>query len=69
MVYENIKDIDFLKKVFNSLNRWIYLIYKYRMTLNMGLVEMFVGYDTGHDNSNRLNGMKYKGNYNKNNGS
>ena len=33
------------------------------MTTNRGLIEMFVGYDTGHDNSGRLEGMACKGNY------
>jgi len=63
VVYEKIRDINFLKKVYTSLNKWIGFVYKYRMTLDMGLVEMFVGYDTGHDNSPRLDTLKYKGYY------
>ena len=33
------------------------------MTLGTGLVEAFVGYDTGHDNSGRLSGLSCIGNY------
>ena len=62
-VYELIKDIYFLKKIYLSSKKWVSWLYKNRMTLNKGLVEMFVGYDTGHDNSLRLEGMKYKGNF------
>ena len=62
-VYELIKDINFLKKIYFSSIKWVSWLYKNRMTLNKGLIEMFVGYDTGHDNSKRLEGMKYKGYY------
>ena len=63
LVYENINDIDFLKTVYESGKKYIDFIYKYRMTRKLNLSEMFVGYDTGHDNSPRLEGMEYKGNY------
>ena len=33
------------------------------MTSGRGLIEMFVGYDTGHDNSGRLNGLVHRGGY------
>ena len=62
-VYELIKDINFLKKIYFSSIKWVSWLYKNRMTLNKGLIEIFVGYDTGHDNSKRLEGMKYKGYY------
>ena len=65
-VYESIKDINFLKKVYSSSIKWVSWLYNYRMTLKKGLIEMFVGYDTGHDNSKRLDGMKYKQNFSKN---
>ena len=63
MVYEMILDKSFLLKIYASAKKWVSWLYNNRMTLNKGLVEMFVGYDTGHDNSARLDGMKYKGNY------
>lgn len=63
MVYEMVLDDALLLKIFESSKKWVAWLYKNRMTLNKGLVEMFVGYDTGHDNSARLDGMKYKGNY------
>ena len=33
------------------------------MTMHTGLIEMFVGYDTGHDNSGRLEGISCPRNY------
>ncbi len=63
MVYEKTNDIELLRKLYDKCAKWVDFLYKYRMTTNMGLVEMFVGYDTGHDNSGRLDGMKYKGYY------
>ena len=62
-VYELNKDINFLKKIYFSSIKWVSWLYKNRMTLKKGLIEMFVGYDTGHDNSKRLEGMKCKGYY------
>lgn len=63
MIYEKINDNDFLNIIYKSGKRWVDFIYKYRMTRGLNLVEMFVGYDTGHDNSSRLNEMTYKQNY------
>ncbi len=63
IVYEKTKDLDLLNKLYNKSIKYVDFLYKYRMTMNKGLVEMFVGYDTGHDNSARLDGMKYKGYY------
>lgn len=62
-VYEMNKDKAFLEKVYNAGVKWNKWFRKYRMTTNRGLIEMFVGYDTGHDNSGRLEGMACKGNY------
>jgi len=53
-LYLKINDIDFLKKVYDSGKKYVSFIYKYRMTLSYGLPEMFVGYDCGHDNSQRV---------------
>ena len=69
ILYEMTNDKELLLEVYNNSKKWVDFLYKYRMTLNLGLIEAFVGYDTGHDNSNRLYGMKYKGNYNKNDAS
>ena len=67
MVYEKTNDLELLKKLYAKSIAYVDFLYKYRMTMNKGLVEMFVGYDTGHDNSGRLDGLKYKQNYVKNN--
>lgn len=61
-VYEMNKDKAFLEKAYESGKKWIKWLETYRMTTNRGLVEMFVGFDTGHDNSGRLEGMSCKGN-------
>ena len=63
MTYELNKDIEFLKKVYAACKKWENWLSNTRMTLNSGLVEMFVGFDTGHDNSGRLQGLSCKGKY------
>lgn len=62
-VYEMNHDMGFLKKVYNAGKKWDKWLRTYRMTTNRGLIEMFVGYDTGHDNSGRLEGISCKENY------
>lgn len=62
-VYEMNNDKAFLEKVYNAGVKWNKWFRAYRMTTKRGLIEMFVGYDTGHDNSGRLEGMACKGNY------
>ena len=61
-VYEMNKDKVFLEKAFESGKKWINWLENSRMTTKRGLIEMFVGFDTGHDNSGRLEGMSCKGN-------
>jgi len=56
---------DFLKKAYISGTRWISWLRKYRMTTGRGLIEMFYGYDCGHDTSGRLTGFARPGNYSK----
>lgn len=56
-VYEMNKDISFLRKVYNAAQKWDEWLRTYRMTTKRGLVEMFVGFDTGHDNSGRFEGI------------
>ena len=60
ILYEKTSDISFLKDLYNVAIKYVDFLYKYRMTRNLGLVEAFVGYDTGHDNSARLDSFKYK---------
>ncbi len=61
-IAQNRDDPAFLPKCYDAVSKWVNWFYQYRMTLGTGLVEMFCGYDTGHDNSSRLDGMKYHGN-------
>ena len=65
-VCEMSKDRQLLERSYASAMAWVGWLTKYRMTTGRGLVEMFVGYDTGHDNSGRLNGLSCHGNYTKN---
>lgn len=46
---------------YDSCCRWDAWLCRNRMTRGLGLVEMFCGFDSGHDNSGRLWGMKYPG--------
>ena len=45
------------EELYESAQRWDSWLRKYRMTRGTGLIEMFVGYDTGHDWSGRLQGL------------
>ena len=63
MVYEMNHDLNFLSRLYDSSKKWVGWLRANRMTTKRGLVEMFVGYDTGHDNSGRLSGLTCKGNY------
>lgn len=63
MVYEMNGKRDFLERVYESGKKWNKWLRTYRMTTNRGLIEMFCGFDTGHDNSGRLEGMSCPGNY------
>ena len=63
MVYEMNRDSEFLKKAFESSKKWVEWLKNNRMTTARGLIEMFVGYDTGHDNSGRLKGLSCEGYY------
>lgn len=58
-IYEKDRDICFLEKAYTTAVLWDGWLRNHRMTLGSGLIEMFVGFDSGHDNSGRLNGMKY----------
>ena len=52
------------ERCYRSLEKWVGWLEKHRMTTKRGLVEVFVGYDTGHDNSGRLDGMRFPQNRN-----
>ena len=62
-VYKINKDKAFLKKSYDSGKAWDGWLRKNRMTTGRGLIEMFCGYDTGHDNSGRFVGMSCYQNY------
>lgn len=61
--YEITGDRDFLRKAYDACKKWVSWMENNRMTRGGGLVEMFVGFDTGHDHSARLEGLSYQGNY------
>ncbi len=63
MAYDILEDKDFLKKCYDATAKWVSWLKSNRMTRNNGLIEMFCGYDTGHDDSGRLEGISCKGNY------
>lgn len=54
-------DKEFLKKAYEHCKKWQKWYEKNRMSKDKGLIEIYCGYDTGHDGSPRKNGMKYKG--------
>ena len=63
LVYEMNRDIDFLNKVYTASQKWVGWLKANRMTRGEGLVECFVGYDTGHDHSGRLEGLSSPENF------
>ena len=65
MIYEMNGDRDFLATAYDALVKWVAWLRSARMTMGKGLVEQFVGYDTGHDNSLRNVGMGCQGRYQK----
>ena len=66
LCYETYKitgDAEFLNTAYEACKKWVAWIENNRMTRRRGLVEMFVGFDTGHDHSGRLAGLSCQGNY------
>ena len=61
--YELTGDIGLLEKSYDSCCKYVDWLDKKRNTGGTGLVEMFVGYNTGHDDSARLDGLSCRGNY------
>ncbi len=66
MAYDISGDRDLLSRCYTVASAWVEWLKKHRMTSGRGLIEMFVGFDTGHDRSSRLNGLSCIGNYQKN---
>lgn len=60
--WEKNPDPEFLELIYKACCGWDAWLCANRMKGGHGLVEMYCGYDTGHDNSGRLAGMKYHGN-------
>lgn len=63
LVYEQNRDKVFLEKCYKANKAWDGWLRRNRMTTGRGLIEMFCGYDTGHDNSGRFEGIACKKNY------
>ncbi len=61
--YKITNDVDFLHTAYAACKKWVVWLENNRMTRGGGLVEMFVGFDTGHDHSGRLEGLSCQGNY------
>lgn len=56
----NGKDAAYLRTLYDACVAWDGWLVAKRMPHATGLIEMFCGYDTGHDNSGRLVDMKYQ---------
>lgn len=61
LVYQMNRDENFLLRCYVASKKWLQWLRANRMTRGEGLVEMFVGFDTGHDNSSRLEGISCRG--------
>ena len=59
---QNPQDAVLLADAYEGCKKWDAWLCQHRMTCKTGLIEMFCGFDTGHDNSSRLDGMKYPNN-------
>jgi len=61
-LYTMNRDREFLREIYTASGKWENWLRNNRMTQKKGLIEMFCGFDTGHDNSGRLAGMSCVGN-------
>lgn len=59
-VHDMTGDIDYLARAYVACAKWDRWLVKNRMGEH-GLIEMYCGFDTGHDHSGRLVDMKYPG--------
>ena len=57
LVYEMNQNSEFLRRAYDAGKDWACWLRAHRMTMGKGLIELFVGHDTGHDNSKRLSGL------------
>lgn len=64
--WERNPDPEFLQLIYKACCGWVAWLRANRMKGGHGLVETYCGYDTGHDHSGRLKGMKYDGNISEN---
>ena len=60
-IRQNPQDTALLADCYRALCGWDDWLCRTHMTRQTGLIEMFCGYDTGHDNSGRLDGIRYPG--------
>ncbi|MBQ8600701.1 MAG: HAD-IA family hydrolase [Clostridia bacterium] len=60
-IYEKTQDRVFLEAAYAGCAQWDAWLCRNRMG-ERGLLEIYCGFDTGHDNSSRLDGMKYQRN-------
>lgn len=65
-IEQNPDDSSLLDECRNAVEGWVNWLYATHMPNKTGLVEMFCGYDTGHDNSRRLCDLKYPCEFSKN---
>ena len=69
LVYEMNHDLGYLKRFYASCSKWVQWLCSHRMTTGRGLIEIFCGWDTGHDNSGRLRDMAFIGRQDREDGS
>lgn len=69
MVCRMTNDRELLQLCYDSGKKWDSWLRKWRMTENLGLIETFMGFDIGHDNSGMYFGMKCMTNRSIKNGS
>lgn len=60
---QNPQDEALLRDCYAACSAWDGWLCRTHMTRGTGLIEMFCGYDTGHDHSSRLSGLKYPGKF------
>ena len=58
-VYRIDGDLSFIENAYKVLTAWDAWLVANRMHSGQGLIEVYCGYDTGHDNSGRWEGIKY----------
>lgn len=61
LIYEINGDTAYLRRLYEGCAKWANWLRRHRMTTGRGLIEMFCGWDTGHDNSGRFRGMAFHG--------